>query len=356
MTKLKVSFWKCQIKFRLLKFFLCAVFVGGCSTQQYEYATHNLPDNINENVRFKNFYYFRVVDYCKPVSINAVHTNPSLNEVKEKVLILNDNLYRFTLTGKANKYLSNAKFEAGIVKASVIDPFGSDVEYNEEKSRFYLSSNPSSHAGSDQWLIKKLSILQKLNNEYPGLLEEQDIKPIGKQLLSDVFPLRRDDVPNEKQKKKEPAAEGNNSKNSGQNSPKGTLGSGKNSIDEVKNKSGKNKSEEKKSDLSNCPTGTDPAQGYLVMGPQGWKRFSQEERLVLAMYTDSKPLIETLTELSVRLKDARVPVGNDVQAIQKKLTDIYKLKNQYLNNRLQDANDELNQKEFEQMIESIMDN
>ena len=50
-----------------------------------------------------------------------------------------------------------------------------------------------------------------------------------------------------------------------------------------------------------CPGGTPERRGFQVLGPEGWRTFNPDERLILAMSTSAKPLISTLKELSNRV-------------------------------------------------------
>ena len=44
--------------------------------------------------------------------------------------------------------------------------------------------------------------------------------------------------------------------------------------------------------------------GFKILGPEGWRTFNQDERLVFAMSTSGEPLISTLQELSGRVLNA----------------------------------------------------
>jgi len=47
--------------------------------------------------------------------------------------------------------------------------------------------------------------------------------------------------------------------------------------------------------------------GFQILGPEGWRTFDQDERLLLAMSADAQPLIGTMKELSQRLIQSRAP-------------------------------------------------
>jgi len=55
--------------------------------------------------------------------------------------------------------------------------------------------------------------------------------------------------------------------------------------------------------------------GYQVFGPEGWRTFDQDERLVLAMSSSGQPLIETLRELSDRVLKQQDPGTAPIRAL-----------------------------------------
>jgi len=50
-----------------------------------------------------------------------------------------------------------------------------------------------------------------------------------------------------------------------------------------------------------CDDGSTARRGFQVLGPEGWRTFDQNERLIMAMSTSARPLIETLNEISGRI-------------------------------------------------------
>ena len=54
-----------------------------------------------------------------------------------------------------------------------------------------------------------------------------------------------------------------------------------------------------------CPEDAPVRRGFQVLGPEGWRTFDQDERLVLAMSSSAQPLVATLQELSSRVLQAR---------------------------------------------------
>lgn len=54
-----------------------------------------------------------------------------------------------------------------------------------------------------------------------------------------------------------------------------------------------------------CPKDAPVRRGFQVLGPEGWRTFDQDERLLLAMSASAQPLISTLKDLSNRVLNAR---------------------------------------------------
>ncbi len=54
-----------------------------------------------------------------------------------------------------------------------------------------------------------------------------------------------------------------------------------------------------------CPTGQPARRGFQILGPEGFRTFDQDERLILAMTSNSKPLIGLLQEMTSRMQRAR---------------------------------------------------
>lgn len=58
-------------------------------------------------------------------------------------------------------------------------------------------------------------------------------------------------------------------------------------------------------DLVVCPGGTPSRRGFQILGPEGWRTFDQEERLLMVMYSSAKPLTSTLQQLSNNVLNAQ---------------------------------------------------
>ena len=54
-----------------------------------------------------------------------------------------------------------------------------------------------------------------------------------------------------------------------------------------------------------CPEDAPVRRGFQVLGPEGWRTFDPDERLILAMSSSAAPLVSTLKDLSNRVLNAR---------------------------------------------------
>ena len=54
-----------------------------------------------------------------------------------------------------------------------------------------------------------------------------------------------------------------------------------------------------------CPGSLTRRRGFQILGPEGWRTFDQDDRLVMAMSSDASPIIGVLEDLSSRVLNAR---------------------------------------------------
>ncbi|MBI3497355.1 MAG: hypothetical protein HY058_08630 [Proteobacteria bacterium] len=64
-----------------------------------------------------------------------------------------------------------------------------------------------------------------------------------------------------------------------------------------------------------CPRGSTKKRGFQVLGPEGVRTFNQDERLVMAMSSDAKPLISVLKDLSSRVLDQKANASDQLLPI-----------------------------------------
>ena len=255
--------------------FLCIILVefAGCSIGDVpaplRIDSGMDPDKQDEYTRFRTTYYFRIVDSCR------VEDNKSDSSMYEKRVdtfrvrmlgktrILNDAVYRFRMTGKASALFNKVSFGSGVLRAEQIDPFGSKVEYDEGtfkiKSGYNLRQKEMREA-----LFDEISELRQLFKEL-----KRDGSP-GTEQLEQVIKNRIQLL----------------------NGGGSVLGTPTDPTPTVPIPS------------ALCPDGRPIKHSYFLYGPEGVRELDPDERLLMAMSSDSKPLISLLQELSGRQRKA----------------------------------------------------
>lgn len=243
------------------------------------------PEFRDEDVAFRTVYYFRVFDYC--YNKNKLSQNPA--EIYHGAIPETEGLYRFTMTGKANQKFNTVKFESGILKSSQIDPFGATVVYDEDtKSHRFISTNEKENSKRLAETERAIEKLQRLKTQYQETDSNGDGTP---------------DNPDQITK----------------------LGESINTLidaytNQVMNQSGTHPSESQKVEITlpdgnkatgvlnnyssqaiPCPAEMTVRKGFQILGPEGWRTFDPDERLILAMTTSAKPLVSTMKQMSDRV-------------------------------------------------------
>ena len=222
------------------------------------------PDKQDEYVRFRTTYYFRVVDSCKVeegVSTGDYELRSGVFRARQRGLlrIVNDSLYRFRMTGQASALFDKVRFESGVLRAEQIDPFGAAVVYDSNSSTFRVepANSRRENAQRDE-VYTEIERLRKLSKEIGDnneskLIQSEIATLIRRQLLT--------------------LSEGANL-NDGASSVKITEAS------------------------LRCPNGRPAKRSYYLYGPEGVRQLDPDERLLMAMSSDSKPVISLLQQLS----------------------------------------------------------
>lgn len=161
----------------------------------------------------------------------------------ESILPQADSLHRFRMTGKAKGAFNKVRFEAGTLRAGEIDPFGAKFVRDNTTGRYRLATS------SDE------------PNPANG-------KPIKADTKSGN---------NEEGKTGDKAANGTEPAKKPSKTPKPAR--------EIR---------------TNCTEGVLTRRGYQIFGPEGFRTFDQDERLLLSMSSSGEPLISNLRELSGR--------------------------------------------------------
>jgi len=262
-----------RVSGRLLALSYVSVLLAGCigvpAHMRIENTSH--PKYEDEDVRFRTTHYFRVFDYCAD---NAAIKAPQV-----------DTLYRFRMTGKANSLTTQVHFESGTLTASQIDPFGANVVYDERNKQYYFKSQ--SEAQQEGQRERKFEDLTRLLQVY------RNLKPASPALVASAPSLVASSaVNNDDDKQLTDALRG---------------------VIEQRILSLKD-AQAPAAAATAVAIGTRPSpdsetakecrqarRGYQILGPQGWRTFNQDERLMLAMSSSARPLISTMQEISGRV-------------------------------------------------------
>jgi hypothetical protein len=287
------------------------------------------PVHADKDVAFRTTYYFRVFDYCS--------IRDRLDGERVDVP-LNDTLYRFIMTGKSSTLLTNIRFESGTLSAQEIDPFGSTVEYDKDVGRFRLLSREDVETEirreqaiksyerlyalydgitkkkpeDDTSLDSLRTALVKALQAFIGEFQEASIGP-GKAELQQIaegqITLAELEEPKDEVSKvtvpftvQGPQPPKHNFEMVLERLDDGTLKA------TVKEKQGKVVASLVTAKPIECLRNQIPdRRGFQILGPEGWRTFDQDERLLMVMSTDAQPLIGTMKELSQRLIQSRAP-------------------------------------------------
>lgn len=249
------------------------------------------PKHEDKDVLFRATYYFRVFDYCA-------------DQVKSTQQPQSDTLYRFRMAGKASSLFNDVHFESGTLTASQIDPLGSNVVYDERNRQFYFKSQ--GEAQQEGLRERKYADLERLVAVYGRLGGKEDAagarkadaapppasaasqggtKILDDALLDNFKSVIRQRILSLKDPELQPKTNGSSD----------TGSTGSNVVPPVAAPAA--------SGAASAP-GEECLQfkrGFQILGPEGWRTFNQNERLLLAMSSSSKPLISTMQELSGRV-------------------------------------------------------
>lgn len=274
-----LSFWG------LLALFL---FLNGCAIfETYDRLHVNKganPEYQGKAVLFRNLYYYRVLEYCKS------------EDQSSNIQILKDSLFRFRMTGKAYPILANqVNFESGILHKSQLDPFGATVTFNQKSGKFEFDSKLQTDFKETSSHYKNLDI------EYKNIIS-----------LSEIFENKKNSIATEHQgllkdyiKKRV-------------DSLNALMARATAVSKSVSSTSGK------------CYANSSPNQEFLVLGPEGWRKFDPNYRLIMAMSTNGKPIIQPIKEMSGRILNAKSEQKEDGMMVKNYKKQILKAES-YLN-------------------------
>ncbi len=299
-------------------------FVSGCTNipGSMKIDGGSRPNNIDDFVRFRTTLYFRTFDYCLNKEWRKIASFKDPDKLPSSdVYILpdTDTLYRFRMTGKAVSGTTQVRFESGTLDASVIDPFGAVIERNPDTGRpQFVSQSDLEQRNRTAEARRGFDRLLRLLGELP---EES---------ASDEFNTSLQQVRTKILNQMETAVEGYGGVNE-QTDPEALIGSAL--LDAIRTKNadvtaddlnsaltpllelidGSERREASSTQVSSdgsgavanrCANGV-VRRGYQIMGPEGWRTFNQDERLIMAMSSSAAPLIQSLQRVSNNVLNAR---------------------------------------------------
>lgn len=310
------SFLKYKFARILFSLMLITALTGiGCMPRSMTIRTGSEPRYQDDDTRFKTVYYFRVFEYCK----NPTTSVQNNNQKPQK-----DNLYRFIMTGKGSSLWNDIHFESGFLHKSEIDPLGALITYDSEDRQFRFKSQREIES------TKRKKILEDVNEEFNQLVQLNKMyygiakKSLAKADSSEPAKANKKDSPSEnKEASLENAKPGENGSPSTPNRTssetakpeKMDFGASGKKLEEFLVKRAESlisSFQEKTSSFqqntstsgnspSLCDNNSPATQESWVLGPEGWRRFDPDERLILAMSSSGKPLISAMKELSGRI-------------------------------------------------------
>jgi len=243
----------------------CASWIGEVPSQ-LRVDTGIEPDKQDKYVRFRTTYYFRVVDSCKVedgIKGNDYELRVGGFKARKQGLpkIVNDSLYRFRMSGQASALFNTIHFESGVLRAEQIDPFGSGIAYDKSTRTFRVepASTRRGRAERDETYAE----IEKLRKLYVDVGKEG--QPITLQPEVAVLIKRQLQI----------------------------LAEGSDLYD------GNGTTLAKVNDQAvRCPDGRPAKRSFYLYGPEGVRELDPDERLLMAMSSDSKPVISLLQQMS----------------------------------------------------------
>ncbi len=212
------------------------------------------------------------------------------------------------MTGKAGTLANKIHFESGTLKAFELDPLGTSLRYDDQSGGYVWGKaskpdpenpvNPVDSARANSALGTALYALERLNEIDPDK-EEGTLRAGIQQIVEDemnrarhggaedldVFHdliglIEKNDIALEEEDK-----------------------------EKLKTKVFEHYDRQLRALTATpsivCDNGTPAKRGFQILGPEGWRTFDQEERLVMAMSSSASPLTGVLKELAQRVKASR---------------------------------------------------
>ena len=259
------------------------------------------PKLADDDVRFRTTYYFRTFDYCWDFNAKMRQSSTGEDFSYRSIIPKTDTLYRYRMTGKASSTFSRIRFESGVLKAAVLDPFGTQVSFSEAADGFIVrgasevKEAAERSAEQDRLRAGKLEQLKSLTGYYLGLdpNSASEVRTAALEALKKALEDYRGASPAPSSlegKQLQDAIGAVEAKTTtlfaADKELSGAVAKLKGEVDAVASYN----------ELGICRIGEKVRKGFQIMGPEGLKTYDQDDRLVIAMSSSAKPLIETLQE------------------------------------------------------------
>jgi hypothetical protein len=324
---------------------LAGQLLSACVVPEHMHVSEGVaPQGSDINVRFRTTYYFRVFDYCWSADAGQDHSY-------RKIVPESDTLYRYRMTGQASALGNQIKFESGTLQKEQIDPFGADVVYNKDVGG-YLYRSPEDakreanlalqRATADAASNRALEDFQHLtgmlktaskdtppNQDQIGAIKKAMQAALERYLATlppapdpettkavAALTTRLDDLTTRlttiEAKAPPPSADVTQVR-------KDLTAE----IDKLTTDVAALKTKAVVATLDQfCSIGEIQRRGFQIMGPEGMRPFDQDARLIMAMHSSAKPLIETLSEYSGRLLTPQVNPAEQLLPLARETTRI----------------------------------
>lgn len=286
----------------------------------------NTPSKIDDFVRFRTTLYFRSFDYClNKAWLESLSSESTLAQTGSKDIYIipgTDTLYRFLMTGKAVSGTTQVRFESGTLPANVIDPFGAVIERNSQTGRpQFISQSELDQRERRADAREMFETMNEFLAELPEKLEdggpltsaELDLikSEIIKQMIASINDFGGNVTENDPAaiianvvlkalREYDPDISGEEAQKAAMHLLSFTEIPTPRQINVVQ------ATPENQAISTQCSDG--PARrGFQIMGPEGWRTFKQDDRLIMAMSSSAEPLIQSLQRVSNNVLNTSIP-------------------------------------------------
>jgi hypothetical protein len=180
-----------------------AAALAACSVPpSMQVRSTNDPDKVDDYVRFRTTYYFRVFDACEGVDREDRPTGARTDTVfggrpHGPYRLRTDSLYRFHMTGKGSALANRIHFESGSLHRDQIEPFGANVVFDKTNNRFFFKSREETEAEAKKAARHdELAALRNLRRDFLGAdgSETAASRAVDEVILAQIAHLKPTDV------------------------------------------------------------------------------------------------------------------------------------------------------------------